>query len=169
MLRLGGFVVARPPAAVEDRHVQDRRPCPGAARAVDDTQQVAGLNAAAGGEIDAGIERGLGDADARIGGDQLCSAARRSGRRSSRAEGRPAGTCGRLRLIDEALPRVTGPGLSAQQEVDQIFGLFLRFLEQGRVGLGGGDQGLGLVDFQHAGDAALHAGVDQPDGLLAGR
>ena len=55
-----------------------------------------------------------------------------------------------LLLSDEGVAASDGTGLFAKQIIDEIFGLFPGLFEQGQLRLGGGNQSLCLVYFEHA-------------------
>ena len=59
----------------------------------------------------------LGDANVALAAMRFCSASRKSGRRSSRADGNPAGTCGGSYWSASAAPRHDRPWIVAKQQV----------------------------------------------------
>ena len=167
-LRLGSLVVADPTAHVKDRDIETGAAGPRASGAVEDAQKVAGLDAAAGGEADARVERGLGYADPGIGRDEVLFGLAQIGPAFEESGGQPRRHVRGLLLGGEGMAAFNGTGLFAKQIIDEIFGLFPGLFEQGQLRLGGGNQSLRLVYVEHAPDAALLAGRYQPERLLTG-
>ncbi len=91
-----------------------------------------------------------------------CSDWRMSGRRSSSAEGSPAGTCRRMRLIDKFLAaRRDGPGIISKQDAQQIFLLPDAPFQVGNVRRRGVDELLGLPNVENRIDAVFHERLGQ--------
>ncbi len=84
-----------------------------------------------------------------------------SGRRSSREDGRPAGTSGGKRELVERLPPRDLARRRAQQQAQRVLGLLDVALGAGDLGGGGVEELLGLVDVQARGGAPVVAQLDQ--------
>ena len=115
VLRLGRLVVSRPPARIEDWQIQHAAHRVRHAGPADDAEQVCGLKAAGGREIDAGKECRLRDSDAGIGRDQLLLGLPQIGPALQQRGRQPGWHLRRLGLIGQALPRATGPGCLASR------------------------------------------------------
>ena len=97
---------------------------------------------------------------------RFCSAARISGRRSSSADGSPAGTSGGIDCWSNVVLRATGPGLRAEQHIDLVFLEGDLPFHLGHLGGGGRQRSLGPRGIESGGNAALESLVEDPQGFL---
>ncbi len=122
--RFGKLHVGFETSGGEDRLGDLRNETPGAVRAGEQARQLRALAAEESAEADLRESRRPWPRRCwRWRRSRASSAARISGRRSSSADGSPAGTSGGISCSMNLRPRTTAPGFSSEQEADLVFRL----------------------------------------------